>query len=829
MKKIINYALIISLFLTSFFPVMPIKATGSYCVKIAHANGEVSSHKDCHATYEQAKEDVQNYKADDENVPMVVKNNEVLYVEYGTVRLTTLASQTITIFNNKSGTASNFGYFNGAYNSDALFLDYCPTNQRYQIKINGRIGWINANNGEIKPFSNMNIKETLSNKNYIKSLTLLNVRKGPGTSYQQYGCDDETTCFQNGVQTRIGNNYEWLNKGKLIEADGFAWYKIKINNMEGYVAQNNNKTWLEEVKDDKPSQLATYYEVNTFDELRFRTNNDVGNGSHIIGPAPFFLEQGVKYYSFDGIYFYKTFSDLVKDEKQGDHQRAVNSEPYYNYYLYLSHRTKSNYTAAEINDYLSRKYDAKINRDAHFEIDDNGYWVTIDRNFPSRQSMLYDEGGNFKKAEQDYGTNAILSLSVAINESGWGRSFFAVRNYNLFGHAAYDHNPGANASSYSTVGASIKSHATNFIRPYLNPTDSRFFGPHLGTKQAGMNYRYASDAYWGVKAAALYYSFDKANGMKDYGSYLIGIKQTSAFLNVRTEPTSKSDSLYQMKNVGNVPVIILDAVAGEKINDSDKWYKIQTDVNINSERKVERGSGEYNYELSYGYVHSSYIYATEGNPIINANNKKILLDSEFDALEGVKAYSSLDEDLTSEIEIIKNEVNTSKEGKYLVVYQVIDSEGNKTTREITITVFDDNITVPELIAKTSYENDNNYLRNIKLNTTIDEIINNIHSKHEAVTVVIKNSSNNEKTDGVLKTGDKINIKVGSDEKEYEIVILGDVIGDGKIGLRDLLRVRRILLKTATLEGAYLKAADLNGDGKVTLIDLLRIQKHLLDS
>ena len=83
------------------------------------------------------------------------------------------------------------------------------------------------------------------------------------------------------------------------------------------------------------------------------------------------------------------------------------------------------------------------------------------------------------------------------------------------------------------------------------------------------------------------------------------------------------------------------------------------------------------------------------------------------------------------------------------------------------------------------------------------------------------------TSGLLKTGDILNITNGEDSKEITIVIKGDATGDGKIDIKDLLRVQKGILKMADLSGPYLKASDVNQDNQITILDLLRVQKHIL--
>lgn len=56
---------------------------------------------------------------------------------------------------------------------------------------------------------------------------------------------------------------------------------------------------------------------------------------------------------------------------------------------------------------------------------------------------------------------------------------------------------------------------------------------------------------------------------------------------------------------------------------------------------------------------------------------------------------------------------------------------------------------------------------------------------------------------------------------------GDVNGDGKVTVMDLLKVRKAILGMTQLTETEQKLADVNCNGKVDMIDLLRIQKNIL--
>ena len=73
-------------------------------------------------------------------------------------------------------------------------------------------------------------------------------------------------------------------------------------------------------------------------------------------------------------------------------------------------------------------------------------------------------------------------------------------------------------------------------------------------------------------------------------------------------------------------------------------------------------------------------------PIITAENKIIKVGDIFDPVAGVTANDDEDGDLTGNIIVIENTVNTNNSGTYTIKYEVTDSAGAKTNKTIYVTV-----------------------------------------------------------------------------------------------------------------------------------------------
>lgn len=73
-------------------------------------------------------------------------------------------------------------------------------------------------------------------------------------------------------------------------------------------------------------------------------------------------------------------------------------------------------------------------------------------------------------------------------------------------------------------------------------------------------------------------------------------------------------------------------------------------------------------------------------PTINASDKTLTVGDTFDPLKDVTASDKEDGDITEKVEVLSNDVDTSKAGTYTVIYKVTDSKGASSTKTITVTV-----------------------------------------------------------------------------------------------------------------------------------------------
>ena len=272
------------------------------------------------------------------------------------------------------------------------------------------------------------------------------------------------------------------------------------------------------------------------------------------------------YYSWDGGVFYNKSGQKVGTA--------------YQYFNYLPVRTVTNYTAAELDPYINhalkqREDLYKSNPVSHARYKD-----------ATKNSKLLGLGTALKEAEKNERINALIILSIAINESDFGMSSKALTKNNLFGINAVDSNPDQ-ADSFKTPQDSIKALTGQYFNEkYLNLTRAFYAnGAALGNKAFGINVRYASDPHWGQKNASYMYQADQFLGKKDFGKYEIGVTNEKD-LNVRSGPTTKDKIIFTYPKAG-MPVAILDSTQ----SGNSKWYKVISE----------------HLDAQEAYIHGSYV------------------------------------------------------------------------------------------------------------------------------------------------------------------------------------------------------------------------------
>ncbi len=544
--------------------------------------------------------------------------------------------------------------------------------------------------------------------------------------------------------------------------------KIKVSGLTGWI---DKKRGAADIYDVVPLVWMTrpqYYQV-TSDKLihHFPGNiygtNEPETSSITIDAKPTMLSEG-NYYSYDGHYFYTNLKTLINDYKNNTYQNSVNpANPYYNFYQYLSFRTKTVYSADNINDYLNSR--------------------------TSESSVLRNTGALFTKYQDLYGTNAILMLSISSNESAMGTSLIA-RN-NIFGLNAVDANPSGNADGFDSIEDCIRQFSYYWLSfGFLQPGDNgggisatRFRGSNVGNKDEGLNYKYASDPFWGEKAASYYYQLDKRYGFqeKKQAKYAIAVLNNTYPNGVYAKKTPNGEnvsSFYKYVNIDS-PVVV---VAEVKDSNGKTWYKIQSDATLDANGNFinnstdNGGNNQYLWDKSYVYVDSSYF-------------TKIT-------------------DIT---------VNTETYNE--------NNNNNNNNNQDPQQPEEPKIPVSTVVSSASYGYGSGMITGINLNTEASALIASLTAKGaQGVTITTEGGT---PKSGRLATGDKVIIQTNAGTETLVIIIFGDTTGDGIINASDYVRIKNHIMETSRLSGAYEKAADYNGDNTITASDYVKVKNYIM--
>lgn len=336
-------------------------------------------------------------------------------------------------------------------------------------------------------------------------------------------------------------------------------------------------------KSDKMN-ISSYYTNGTYLYHKVSSNLNSNISSLLnVGLRQSYMSTGTTYYSYDGHYFYTDYSVMLDDYRNNTRKRSINpTAPYYNYYQYLPMRSTTTYSASRLTSLINAKTE--------------------------NYSKMRNLGDSLVSNQNTYGVNALLMAGLAANESAWGKSQIALQNNNLFGLNAIDSSPGANADKYSDPNACVRSFAESWMsKRYLNPNNSNYYGGYFGNKASGINVKYASDPYWGEKAAACAWILD-ADGT-DRNKYTIGVKDINGIdhtdMNIRKESSASSTKIFSTGKQTTQAFLLLGEENG--------FYKIQSDPVLNSERTaIHPKSGTYRFQSMYLYASKDYVTLAAG-------------------------------------------------------------------------------------------------------------------------------------------------------------------------------------------------------------------------
>ena len=325
--------------------------------------------------------------------------------------------------------------------------------------------------------------------------------------------------------------------------------------------------------------------------------------------------------------------------------------------------------------------------------------------------------------------------------------------------------------------------------------------------------------------------------------------------------TNKIKVTYETTQSGSSTSIL---VKGSKVTpDEDGYIAIPEEETNNGVVTIQviapNGVSTKNYNIHYNKVASSNAFLQS---IVVANGTltqtaNATADPVFDK-EIYEYTDTVDEEELSETITITPEVPTvtimvggASGTEYTTFPAVHTITGLQPgTREVPITVTAENGNIAyyyvnifkegagELITSDTYGHEvspdyDGYVTTISPDKTSAEIKTQFDNDTIKLKILKEDSSNPgnlvELGDGELVgTGMYLKLYVNEVEKDSKVLVIkGDVSGDGKITITDVVKTLNHYLNKVMVSGAYLEAAEVSGDGNITITDVVKVLNHYL--
>lgn len=421
---------------------------------------------------------------------------------------------------------------------------------------------------------------------------------------------------------------------------------------------------------------------------------------------------------------------------------------------------------------------------------DNSFMpATYSRYFDTSYTVAFLDGANTYKISPVHLASRILQENGASGSIS-SRGYFTYNGvtyndiFNFYNIGATGADPAIQGLIWAMGG--INQTATDYGRPWNNPYKSIVGGAE-----------FLSKGYISVGQDTLY--FQKFDVSTTNGHYTHQYMQNISAPNSEALSTftaySNISGLLDESLVFLIPVYdnMPSSKAGTPINGNPNYYL--------SELKIDETSVE-----NFAYNKSDYIYYTKNSEIkISATP----INSGA-SIAGTGNISLVDGENNLSIVVTAGNGNT-----FTYNIKVVKEEAIVGEPEVTITLND-------VLSNSGIKYNEGLLYGISPNTNVDSLIENIKNISKEVSVSIKDKDEKIKNNTTFVTGDTVTVTLNEETLTFNVVIYGDINGDGLIDKLDYLQVLRFYYNYSTLEGAYKTAADANKDGVIDKLDYLAI-------
>ncbi|MDD3303599.1 MAG: Ig-like domain-containing protein [Clostridia bacterium] len=210
---------------------------------------------------------------------------------------------------------------------------------------------------------------------------------------------------------------------------------------------------------------------------------------------------------------------------------------------------------------------------------------------------------------------------------------------------------------------------------------------------------------------------------------------------------------------------------------------------------------------------------------------KVIKGESVELLPTISPENAVNKEYT--VEIKDTNIAEYKDGKIVaknvgnttITFKTVDGGKTVTANISVVEIKDNEIHIDNSL---TYNETTNTVSKINPGTKLADIKDKFVSK---LNITLKDKDGKElNDDSLVGTGTKV-IATNADGKiihEYNIIIYGDVNGDGAITSKDYMSIKNHIMETSLLEGVYFKSANLNGDNEISSKDYMVVKNHIME-
>ena len=584
-----------------------------------------------------------------------------------------------------------------------------------------------------------------------------------------------------GTKVNCGENINILETVDKPNTTCPYWYKIKRGNDTGYVCGYFvNTTKLS-------STAENYYKSNSNGDTIENYKKKLSNAGFPESYHPYLLELHARHsnWNFVSEQINLTFNEVIQGEavdgrnllqktafdegylSTASHTFDIVSNTFKGYSSEPGYYNASNEAIAYYLDprnYLNEKYifafetlgySVNQNRDVVSSIlSSQSFWPSI-YSYYSKAGAIQDSTGNVNDDIVDASSKVGISAVHVASRIKQEISGLSTSDSRIGGNFTY------NGTSYSNHYNffNIKSSCTNCSSIYSGYAFEKSWNTPYKGIYGGANFMY--NGYISLNQDTIYYEkFDVSTNNGNYThQYMQNLAAPIQEGGIKHKGYVNGLASYLNTDITFVIPVYKEmpeyAVTAPKLGNPNNYLKT---ITINNNTINNFSYDTYNYNI--------YLSSSTTNVNIGA--------STFAGTSNISGTGT-------------KEINENEQS-----HQIIVTAENGKTRTYTINFQrqeSEETTIDDAMNHSGFKYNGNYLFGINVGTNVSNLIGNINSYNNTVSVSIQSKDGTPKTNDSFRTGDKVIITAKDGTKEYTVIIHGDIDGDGNIDKKDLLSVQ----------------------------------------